>query len=108
MAEESSAEQVREKHIRDMGPEPGAVYHALWNEVAWLHTKWNQYSQLYAHSPERIAFLNKVAGHFFGAIEDTVQDDVFLHIVRLTDPPKSMERTTYRSIGFPSWSRTPL
>ena len=66
-----SAEQVREKHLRNMGPELGPIYHALWNEVAWLHTKWNQYRQLYAHSPERVTFLNGVASHFFGVVQDT-------------------------------------
>jgi AbiU2 len=88
MAEES-AEQVRKRHLRDMGPKLGAVYHALWNEVAWLHAKWDLYRQLYARSPERIAFLNKVASHFIGVLQDTLYDDVLLHLSRLTDPPSS-------------------
>jgi AbiU2 len=90
MAENLSAEQVREKHIRDMGPELGAVYNALSNDVAWLHAKWNQYRQLYARSPERIDFLNTVAGHFFGMIEDILLEDILLHSARLTDPPMSV------------------
>jgi hypothetical protein len=86
MAEES-AEQAPETHIRDMGPELGAVYHALCKEVACLHVKWNQYRQLYAHSRERVAFLNKVAGHFVEVLQDTVYDDLLLHLTRLTDRP---------------------
>ena len=90
MGEELSAEQVREKHLRDMGPELGAVYNALDRDVAWLHAKWNQYRQLYARSPERIALLNQVAGHFFGVVQDTLFEDVLLHLARLTDPAKSV------------------
>lgn len=93
-----SPDQVREKHLRDMGPELGPVYHALWKEVAWLHAKWNQYRQLYAHSPERVAFLNRVASHFFGVVQDTLYDDILLHLARLTDPPKSGRNLTLQRL----------
>ena len=89
MAEEQSAEQVREKHLRDMGPDLGPVYHELWNEVTWLHAKWNQYRQLFGHSLQRVELLNKVAGHFFRIVQDALWDDVILHLARLTDPLKS-------------------
>lgn len=73
-----------------MGPELGPIYHALTNEVAWLHAKWNQYRQLYAHSAERVALLNDVAGHFFGIVQDVLFEDVLLHLARLTDPLQSI------------------
>jgi hypothetical protein len=85
MAAELSAEQVREKHIRDMGPELGPVYHELSDEVAWLHAKWNQYRQLFGHSEERVDLLNRVGGHFFRIVQDALWDNVILHIARLTD-----------------------
>lgn len=91
-AEQLTAEQVREKHIRDMGSALGEVYNALDNEVAWLHAKWNQYRELYARSPDRIRVLNEVAGHFFGVIQDTLFEDVLLHLSRLTDPPRSTKK----------------
>ena len=94
MGEELSPEQVREKHLRDMGPELGPVYNALDNDVAWLHAKWNQYRQLYAHFPERVALLNQAAGHFFGVIQHTLFEDVLLHLARLTDSPKSVGKET--------------
>ena len=90
MSEYLSAQQVRQMHISDMGAELGAVYHALWIEVAWLHAKWNQYRQLFAHSPERVALLNRAAGNFIGIVQDTLYDDVLLHLSRLADPPKSV------------------
>ena len=90
MGEHKSAEQVLEQHVRDMGPDLGAVYNALTNDVAWVHAKWNQYRQLYDRSPERIALLNEVAGHFFGVMQDSLLEDIVLHLARLTDPPKSV------------------
>ena len=90
MAEHKSAEQVLEQHIRDMGTDLGTLYTALVNEVIWVHAKWTQYQQLYARSSERIALLNDVAGHFFGIIQDSLLEDVILHLTRLTDPPQSL------------------
>jgi hypothetical protein len=89
MAEEQSANQVREKHLRDMGPDLGPVYHELWNEVTWLHAKWNQYRQLFGHSRQRVELLNEVASHFFRIVQDALWDDVILHLARLTDPLRS-------------------
>jgi AbiU2 len=83
-----SAEEIRAEHIRDMGRDLGNVYNALWKEIVWLHAKWDQYRQLYAHSPERIDFLNKVAGHFVGVVQDTLYDNILLHLTRLTDRSK--------------------
>ncbi len=89
MAEELSAEQLREKHIRDMGSELGPVYHELSDEVAWLHAKWNQYRQLFGHSEKRVELLNSIGGHFFRIVQDALWENVILHIARLTDPIKS-------------------
>ena len=44
MAEGLSAEQVRDRHIRDMGRELGCVYSALMNDVTLLHAKWSNIS----------------------------------------------------------------
>jgi hypothetical protein len=79
-----------------MGRELGPMYNALDHEVAWLHAKWNQYRQLYGRSPERVAFLNKVAGHFFGVVQRTLMEDILLHLARLTDRPKSNRLTLQR------------
>jgi len=87
--ESKSAEELLEQSIRDMGPELGTRYHALRNEAAWVHAKWKQYRQLYAVSPERIDLLNQAAGHFFGVIQESLLEDVILHLARLTDSPRS-------------------
>jgi hypothetical protein len=83
--ETESAEQARERHIRDMGPELGGIYHALWREVTKLHIRWNLYREIYAHSPERYALLYQAAGHFFEVVEEVLYDDVFLGLMRIAD-----------------------
>jgi AbiU2 len=89
MAESKTAQQVRDEHLRTLGPTLGPLYYALYNEVTWLHAKWNQYRILFAESPERVELLNRVAGFFFRTIQTVLWEDVLMHIARLTDQPKS-------------------
>ena len=72
-----------------LGPVLGPLFHALYDEVTWLHAKWKQYRILFAESPERIELLNGIAGFFFRVIQDVLWEDVVLHIARLTDPSRS-------------------
>lgn len=90
MAENKTAEQVRNEHLQVLGPTLGPLYHALYNEVTWLHAKWKQYRLLFAESQERVDLLNDVAGFFFLLIQDVLWEDIILHIARLTDPPQSV------------------
>lgn len=80
-----TAEEIRDQHIRDMGPQLGAVYNVLYNDVSWLHAKWEQYRHLFAKSERRIELLNETAGYLFRIIQDTVFEDVVLGLARLTD-----------------------
>ena len=89
MAESKTADQVRDEHLRTLGPTVGPLYDALYNEVSWLHAKWNQYRILYAESRERVESLNRIAGFFFRMIQNVLWEDVLMHIARLTDPPRS-------------------
>jgi len=89
MAESKTAKEVRNEHLRTLGPTLGPLYDALYNEVVWLHAKWNQYRILYAESPERVELLNRTAGFLFRMIQNVLWEDVLMHIARLTDPPKS-------------------
>lgn len=90
MAEEQTAQQVKEQHLRVLGPELGPIYHALHNDLTWLQVKWQEYRTLFAHSSERVDLLNETAGLFFKVVQDTLWHDVLLHIARLTDSPQTM------------------
>lgn len=100
MATHRTAEEVKQHHIEVMGEELGTLYHALWNELAWLYSKWGAYVELFGTKPSRIELANKVAGHFFRIVQDSLWKDCLLHIARLTDPPKSgrKENLTIKSL----------
>lgn len=80
-------------NIAAMGAEIGKIYSALWQEVARIHKKWNQYVELFGTSRERIELLNLAAPSFFRTVQDSLLEDVLLHLARFTDPPKSMGRS---------------
>ena len=84
----SSFQQVEQEHIKAMGTTLGPIYHALHNEVVWLHAKWLEYRKLYGTSEKRVELLNATAAFFFGVVQDVLWKDILLHIARLTDPLK--------------------
>jgi hypothetical protein len=63
MARYKSAEEVEQEHLQAMGSTLGPLYHAVYNDVVWLHAKWQQFRKLF-DSPENVDLLNHVAGFF--------------------------------------------
>jgi hypothetical protein len=86
-----------------MGPEFGALYDALWQQVAWLHNKWEQYVDLFGTKPSRVTLLNRAAPKFFRVVQDTLWEDVLLHIARLTDSPQSVGKENLSIRRLPSY-----
>ncbi len=86
MAEKKSSGERRDEHFRVLGPQLGPLYSSLYDEVTWLHAKWQQYRQLYA-TPETVELLNQIAGFFFRVVQDVLWEDILLHIARLIDQP---------------------
>lgn len=84
-----TAEQAKAKHILAMGDELGPIYDALWQQVAWLHRKWSEYVVLFGTKESRVVLLNQAAPSFARIVQDSLWEDVLLHIARLTDPAKS-------------------
>ena len=84
-----TAEQARARSVLVMGQELGETFEAVWQEIVWLHSKWAEYAALYGSKESRVVLLNKAAPRFARLIQDTLWEDIVLHIARLTDPPKS-------------------
>jgi hypothetical protein len=84
---EQSPEEMKLACTASMGERLGPLYYLLWQEIAWLHTKWHQYVVLFGTKESRVALLNEAAPAFFRTVEDSLWEDVLLHISRLTDPP---------------------
>lgn len=81
-----TAEEAKADHIRVMGENLGSTYHALWQQVASLHAKWSEYVVLFGTKESRVDLLNRVAPAFSRLVQDSLWENVLLHIARLTDP----------------------
>jgi hypothetical protein len=84
-----STEEFKIKCIAKMGEEVGITYYYLWQEIAIIYLKWEEYNVLYGTKPSRIKLLNNTAPKFFKLVHDTLWENIILHITRLIDPAKS-------------------
>jgi len=84
-----TAAEAKNEHIARMGEELGEFYSAFWQELAWTHQKWSEYIALFGTNPGRIHLLKSAGPKFFRTIQDSLWDDVLLHLARLTDSPRS-------------------
>ncbi|MGB7295704.1 MAG: hypothetical protein WBC70_08960 [Candidatus Aminicenantales bacterium] len=94
MSRQLTAEEAKRSFIESMGDPLGRLFYALWQELAGLYAKWEEYLVLYGTKESRINLLNKAAPLFFRIIQDVLWEDIILHIARLTDPPKSSGKAT--------------
>ncbi len=90
MASQQTAEEVKREYLAVLGPDLGVLFYHLRNEVIWLNWKWQEYTTLFGSTPERIDLLNRAAPAFFRVVQDSLWEDMLLHIARLTDPPQSV------------------
>lgn len=89
MAENLTPEQVRHAKLAAMPGPFGELHHTLYNEVAWLHLKWQDFRGLFGGTEQTIELLNQTAPSFFHHLQTILWEDVLLHLCRLTDPPQS-------------------
>ncbi len=94
-------DEILQNYIKHMGEKLGTYYNALWNEVAYLFTKWSEYDELFGKKPSRVDLLNDAAPTFFYIVQDCMFKDILLHIARLLDPPKSVGKKNLSVRGFP-------
>jgi hypothetical protein len=102
MGADSTTEEVRQRYVDAMGRELGELHFTLWNECVLLHWKWEEYVALFGTKPERITLLNQAAPSFFHIIQDTLWDNILLHIARLIDPPQSLRKDNLTIRRLPS------
>lgn len=86
-ASHRTADEAKAEHIRLMGTELGTIYSALWQDIAWVHAKWSDFVVLFGTKESRVNLLNKAAPGFCRLVQDSLWENVLLHIARLTDPP---------------------
>jgi hypothetical protein len=96
-----SAEEIELEYVGVMGDELGLFFDALYTEVAWLHDKWREFVQLFGTSEARIDVLNEAASRFFGALHDTMWEDILLHVSRVSDRAEIGKRTNLTICRLP-------
>jgi HEPN superfamily AbiU2-like protein len=88
MSEHLTPDQVRQNYITKMGKELGGQFNRIYNECAWLHLKWGDYVALFGTSQSRLGILNASAPGFFRLLNDSLWNDLLLHLCTLTDDPE--------------------
>lgn len=88
MSSSFSPEEVEQQHLSILGPDLGPVFHALYNDLAWLHVVWQEYRELFADSEARVDLLNRAAPLFFYIVQEALWEDTLLGLCRLTDRPE--------------------
>ena len=94
MATERTTDEAKQAYMDAMGNALGSVYHALWQETAWVHRKWHEYVQLFGVSKSRVELLDRAAPTLFLLVQNAMWDDILIHITRLTDAPRVNRRVT--------------
>ena len=75
--------------INKMPIEVSSIYDPLYNEVTWVHAKWQVYRDLFGKDEKTVDLLNRSAGAFFGVCQEVLLHDVMLGICRLLDPEET-------------------
>ena len=97
-----TAEEIKTENLRLMGDGLGTVYSALWQEVAWVYGKWSDFVALFGKKQSRVDLLNAASPIFFKLVEDSVWENVLLHIARLTDLPATGKKQNLTIQRLPS------
>lgn len=85
MPDNKTSQESQAECIDKMGERLGSVYSKLWQELAWLSFKWNEYIALFGSGQSRVDLMNVAAPFFFKCIQRVLWEDTILHIARLTD-----------------------
>ncbi len=97
-----TAAEAKLENIRIMGSDLGSLYDALWQDLAWVYHKWDEYVQLFGKQESRIELLNRAAPAFFRVVQDTLWEDVLLHIARLTDKAATSGKANLSVLRLPN------
>ncbi len=77
---------LRAQYETEFGPQLGALFAELWQELTWLSLVWNEFRALFAESPEQIQVLNQRTAGFFFMLQKLMWETILLYLARLTDP----------------------
>ena len=87
-------DEARKEYCAAMGEELGTAYHLIWNECAFLHTRWEEYVEMFGKSQAEFKLMNEVAPGFFKSVQDNAWEHILLHLCKFADPAKVAGRRT--------------
>jgi len=87
-----TAEEAKAQYVAKMGVALGNQFAALWQELANLYLKCNEFIELFGTKPSQIELLDKAASGFFHMIQGVMWEDLLPHLARIADPPNSLKR----------------
>jgi hypothetical protein len=103
-----TADEVEQEHIEKLGNSLGSLFNELENEVASLYMKWEEYVEMFGKAPSRIDLLNQSAPVFFRIVQESLWENIILHLTRLTDPPKSAGKNNLTIQRLPDFVDTEI
>lgn len=66
------------------------IFGPLYEDMIWLHARWQMYQQLFRHSARRTELLRDTADFFFSTLQEILLDDVVLRLARLADGEQTL------------------
>jgi hypothetical protein len=98
---QQSPEESRAAYVAAMGPELGAHFHVLLDDLLALRLTWEQHRILFAHSEERVETLRRIASVFFGLTQDLLWEGTLLRLSRFTDKSESRGQSNLTADRLP-------
>lgn len=98
-----TAGEIKKNMTDVLGDEFGSFLYIIYNEIAWLSLKWNEYCQLFSVRETRIKLLNQSAPSFFFLVQRTLLDSIILGIAKLTDPRESCKNRNITLNAIPDY-----
>lgn len=80
-----TAEESKQRHMQQMGPELGAQFSELWQRVVMAHIYWGEFVEMFSTKPGRLDIMNGSAPAFFHMLQDELSDMMLLRLSRVTD-----------------------
>jgi HEPN superfamily AbiU2-like protein len=85
MSEQPDADELLKRYTDMMGKPLGPFFHHLWQDLATLHLKWNEYRPLFGTNEACFATMNRAAPGFFALVYDMWWHEILLTLWKLTD-----------------------
>lgn len=100
MGEQKSPNKIKQEYLDDYPGNTGKLAYHFFNEISFLHDKWNEYLFMYDVEQETIDILNSIAPYFFFLHQRMLKHDIIISISRLLDKAHTGRDKSQRNASF--------